>query len=96
MLNQLMLDNFKAWKKENKISFPIDTVPGKYISVPPILKQTPDIMNVLRQRWGVRSLPWTILTDKKQNIKATGLNIFRVNTLIHEDSHLPLRRTPAR
>jgi len=89
-------DNFKAWKKENKIPFPIDTVPGKYISVPPILKQTPDIMNVLRQRWGVRSLPWTILTDKKQNIKATGLNIPRVFTLIHEDSHLPLRRIPAR
>jgi hypothetical protein len=84
-----------AWKKENKISFPIYILPGQpgwdgKNSL--ILKQTPKIMNTLKQQWGVRSIPWTILTDENQKILATGLNIQRISSMVYEEE----RRSPLR
>lgn len=85
-----------AWKKENKISFPIYILPGQSEwdgkNNPLILKQTPKIMNTLRQEWGVRSIPWTILTDENQKILATGLNIHRISTMVYEEE----QRSPLR
>jgi protocatechuate 3,4-dioxygenase beta subunit len=91
--------DFAAWKKENKISFPIYILPGQSgrggKNNPLILKQTPKIMNTLRQEWGVRSIPWTILTDENQKILATGLNIHRISTMIYEEEQRsPLRNNP--
>ena len=88
-----------AWKKENKISFPIYILPGQSgwdgKNNLLILKQTPKIMNTLRQEWGVRSLPWTILTDENQKILATGLNIPRILHMVYEEERLsPLRNNP--
>jgi hypothetical protein len=88
-----------AWKKENKISFPIYILPGQSgwdsKNNLLILKQTPKIMNTLRQEWGVRSLPWTILTDENQKILATGLNIPRILQMVYEEERLsPLRNNP--
>ena len=88
-----------AWKKENKISFPIYILPGQSgwddKNNLLILKQTPKIMNTLRKQWGVRSLPWTILTDENQKILATGLNIPRILHMVYEEGRLsPLRNNP--
>ncbi len=88
-----------AWKKGNKISFPIYILPGQSgwdsKNNLLILKQTPKIMNTLRQEWGVRSLPWTILTDENQKILATGLNIPRILHMVYEEERLsPLRNNP--
>ncbi len=88
-----------AWKKENKISFPIYILPGQSgrddKNNPLILKQTPKIMNTLKQQWGVRSIPWTILTDENQKILATGLNIQRISAMVYEEERRsPLRNNP--
>jgi hypothetical protein len=89
-----------AWKKENKISFPVYILPGQMAwdskNNPLILKQNPEIMNTLRREWGVRSIPWTILTDENQKILATGLNIHRILHMVYEeeqrspDKNMPL------
>jgi hypothetical protein len=94
-------DDLKAWKKENKISFPIHVLPGhsgwEDIDYAPILKQTPENKKTLRQQWGIRSLPWTILADENQKIMATGMNIQHVLSLVHEERRLsPLRNNPRR
>ena len=85
-----------AWKKENKISFPIYILPGQSGRNDKnnllILKQAPKIMNTLRQQWGVRSLPWTILTDENQKILATGLNIPRILHMVYEEEPRSPRR----
>jgi hypothetical protein len=82
-------EDFAAWKKENRISFPVYILPGQSNwdakNNPLILKQNPEIMNMLRREWGVRSIPWTILTDENQKIVATGLNIWRILTLLYEE-----------
>ena len=84
--------DFAAWKKENKISFPVYILPGQPElngkNNPLILKQAPEIMNTLRREWGLRSLPWTILTDENHRILAAGLNIPRVLTKIYEEGWL--------
>ena len=94
-------DDLKAWKEENKISFPIHILPGQSgwedRTSAPILKQTPDSTNSFRQKWGIRSLPWTILADENQTIMATGLNIQRILTLVYDDKRVsPLGNNPRR
>ncbi len=78
-------DELRQWKKQNKIPFPIDVLPGHGGQARiPLLQQSSGIMSTLRQQWGVRSLPWTILTDEHQQIVATGVNIGRVWALVYE------------
>jgi hypothetical protein len=49
------------WIKENKITFPVGIIVGQE-------KQ-------IRFNWGVKSLPWLILTDKQQKITSEGFGI---------------------
>jgi len=80
---------FNAWKKDNKIRLPVAVPPGdawwndkkKLINL-----QSPDNrQDVLSQKWGVRSLPWMILTDENQNIMATGFEYGRILQLVPEN-----------
>ena len=78
-------DELRQWKEQNKISLPIDVLPGHGAQAPiPLRQQSSGIMSTLRQEWGVRSLPWTMLTDEHQQIAATGVNIGRVLSLVDE------------
>jgi len=49
------------WIKENNISFPVGTIEGD--------------SEKTRFAWGVKSLPWLILTDKKHTVVAEGFGI---------------------
>ena len=49
------------WKKENNISFPVGMIEGD--------------SEKTRSEWGVKSLPWLILTDKKHVVVAEGFSI---------------------
>jgi len=83
-------DELRQWKRQNKISLPIDVLPGHGVQAGiPLLQQSSGIMSTLRQQWGVRSLPWAILTDEHQQIVATGVNIGRVLMLVQEQSRDP-------
>ncbi|MBW7990640.1 MAG: hypothetical protein FVQ84_11585 [Planctomycetes bacterium] len=91
--------DFAEWKKENRISFPVYILPGQPgrdgKNNPIISKQAPKIMNTLRREWGLRSLPWTILTDENQKILATGLNIHRISSMVYEEERQsPVRNKP--
>lgn len=82
-------DELRQWKRQNKISFPIDVLPGHGVQAGIPLQQSAGIMSALRQQWGVRSLPWAILADEHQQIVATGVNIGRVLALVHEQGAAP-------
>lgn len=91
-------DDLAKWKRQNKIHFPIYVLPGRgHSGRIPLLKQTPDVTQSLQQDWGVKSLPWTLLTDEQQRIVASGVNIGRVLSLIHEQQGpSPLRNDAKR
>jgi len=83
-------DRFNAWKKDNKIRIPIAVLPGdawwkdkkKLLNLNP-----PDNRSgTLAEKWGVRSLPWMILTDENQNIMATGFEYSRILQLLPEQN----------
>lgn len=83
-------DELRQWKERNEISFPIDVLPGHGVQARnPLLQQSSGVLSTLRQPWGVRSLPWVILTDEHQQIVATGVNIGRVLTLVQEQGRVP-------
>jgi len=52
---------FDEWIKENNIPFPVGMIEGD--------------SDKIRFAWGVRSLPWLILADKKHVVTADGFNI---------------------
>jgi hypothetical protein len=80
----------QQWKRQNKISFPIAVLPGHEGQTRiPLLQQSSGITSTLSQQWGVRSLPWTILADENHQIVATGVNITRVLSLVHEQGRPP-------
>ncbi len=88
-----------AWKKENKISFPVYLLPGQSEwdgkNNPLVSKPAPSIMNTLRREWGVRSIPWTILTDENQKVLATGLNVSSILNMLYQKGWLsPHRNIP--
>ncbi len=58
------------WIKENDISFPVGMIRSNEEKV--------------RKAWGVKSLPWLILTDKKQAIRAEGFSITELDQKIGE------------
>jgi len=82
-------DELRQWKRQNKISLPIDVLPGHGVQARIPLQQSSAIMSTLRQQWGVRSFPWVILTDEHQRIVATGVDIVRVLMLVQEQSRDP-------
>lgn len=88
-----------AWKKENRISFPVYVLPGQSNwdgkNNPLVLKQNPEIMKTLRREWGVRSIPWTILTDENRKILATGLNVSSILNMLYQKGWVsPVRNKP--
>jgi len=54
-------NTLNEWEKKNNIAFPVGMIQGDE-------EQT-------RFAWGVKSLPWLILTDKKHIVKAEGFSI---------------------
>ncbi|MDI6448645.1 carboxypeptidase regulatory-like domain-containing protein [Anaerobaca lacustris] len=83
-------DELRQWKRQNKITLPIDVLPGHGVPAGiPLLQESSGIMSALRQPWGVRSLPWVVLTDEHQQIVATGVNVGRVLTLVQEQGRAP-------
>lgn len=56
------------WIKESDIAFPVGAVQGD--------------VEKTRFAWGVRSLPWLILTDRKHTIRAAGFGINELNEKI--------------
>jgi peroxiredoxin len=57
-------EKLNDWIKKNNIPFPIGMVQGDEEKI--------------RFTWGVRSLPWLILTDKKHIVRAEGFSIFEL------------------
>ena len=58
------------WVKKNNIPFPVGMVESD--------------AEKARFAWGVRSLPWLILTDSKHIIQATGFRVNELNEKIGE------------
>jgi hypothetical protein len=58
------------WMKKYKISFPIGIIEGDEEKT--------------RFTWGVRSLPWLILTDKKHDVRAEGFSLTELDEKISE------------
>jgi protocatechuate 3,4-dioxygenase beta subunit len=85
----------RDWKRDNKVRIPIEVLPGdkwwrenKKLSP---LTNTERSRSLLKRRWGVRSLPWTLLADENGKIVATGFEIHRVYTLVPENKKSPMR-----
>ncbi len=57
------------WIKENQIDFPVGMIKGDSSTEFVTVEET------LHLTWGVQSLPWLILTDKKHVVVAEGFNI---------------------
>ena len=87
-------EEFNAWKKDNKIRLPIASLPGdiwwKGRKELVDLNRPDDRLGILAEKWGVRSLPWMILTDENQTIMATGFEYARILQLV------PEKKTPIR
>lgn len=63
------------WVKENDIGFPVG-----------MIKDDPE---KTRFAWGVKSLPWLILTDTKHIVTAEGFSLDELNEKIRDDSEEP-------
>jgi len=61
-------DALKEWVKENSIPFPVGTIQGD--------------VEKNRVAWGIRSLPWLILTDTEHIVRADGFGINELNEKI--------------
>ncbi len=83
-------DELRRWKEQNEISLSMEVLPGHGVQAGiPLRQDSSGILSTLRQRWGVRSLPWVILTDEHQQIVASGVNIGRVLALLQEQGNAP-------
>lgn len=63
-------DALKEWVKEKSIPFPVGTIQGD--------------VEKNRVAWGVRSLPWLILTDKEHIVRAEGFALEELGERIKE------------
>jgi hypothetical protein len=61
------------WIKKNNIPFSIGMIRGDE--------------DKIRFNWGVRSLPWLIMTDKKHTVTAEGFNITELDDKLNGNSH---------
>ncbi|MBN2180790.1 MAG: redoxin domain-containing protein [Sedimentisphaerales bacterium] len=59
--SEIEQEKLDEWIKENNISFPVGMIPEN--------------IDTLKSRWGVKSLPWLILTDKEHIVIDEGFNI---------------------
>jgi len=67
-------NKFDEWAKENNIQFPVGMIEADEEKT--------------RFTWGVKSLPWLILTDKKHIVQAEGFAIAELDERIEEASEL--------
>jgi hypothetical protein len=58
-------NNLDAWLKKNDIRFPVGMIQGEEEKV--------------RFNWGVKSLPWLILTDRGHIVRAEGFALHELN-----------------
>jgi len=65
-----------GWVKANNIPFPVGMIRGDE-------KKT-------RFNWGVKSLPWLILTDSKHIVRAAGFGLDNLDTMIEEMNNVAL------
>jgi hypothetical protein len=63
----------KEWAENNNIPFPVGMIKGDEEKI--------------RFSWGVRSLPWLILTDKKHIVTAEGLSLAELDEKLAGKSH---------
>lgn len=54
-------DTLNKWVKENSVSLPVGMIKGD--------------TEKIQFAWGVKSLPWLILTDAEQTVRAEGLSL---------------------
>ena len=66
-------DMLNDWIKKNNIPFPVGMVQGDEEEI--------------RFTWGVRSLPWLILTDKKHIVTAEGFNMSELDEKLNSNPH---------
>ncbi|MHC4324836.1 MAG: redoxin domain-containing protein, partial [Planctomycetota bacterium] len=64
------------WIDENKITFPVGIIAGQEKQV--------------HFDWGVKSLPWLILTDRQHNVIAEGFGLNNLDTIIEEINNVAL------
>ena len=63
----------RKWLKENKISLPAGRV-----------SENPKDAQQQRKAWGVRALPWLILTDKRHIVRAEGFGLAELDERLKE------------
>jgi hypothetical protein len=66
-------DKLNDWIKKNNINFPVGMVQGDEEKT--------------HFTWGVRSLPWLILTDKKHTVIAEGFSVAELDDKLNSNSH---------
>ena len=62
------MKSFQDWFKEYNISFPTGTIDKNETQI--------------RFNWGVKALPWMILTDKEHIVKAEGFTVSEIGDKI--------------
>ena len=67
-------DKFNDWIKKNNIPFSVGMIQGDEEKI--------------RFIWGVRSLPWLILTDKKHTVAAEGFGLNELSQKITEKENV--------
>jgi protocatechuate 3,4-dioxygenase beta subunit len=68
--SQIESDTLQAWAKKNNLPFPVGTITGD--------------VETTRTAWGVKALPWLILTDRRHVVVAEGFGIDGLEDKIHE------------
>jgi hypothetical protein len=64
----------EAWLEKRKIALPVGRIR--------------DNVDEVRRQWGVKSLPWLILTDPKHVVTAEGFGLNELNDKINESANL--------
>ncbi|MBN2589392.1 MAG: hypothetical protein JXA96_05995, partial [Sedimentisphaerales bacterium] len=57
----------------------------KEISIPFQVRMIQEDLEKVRTEWGIKALPWMILTDKEHNVIAEGFSIDELNERIKEN-----------
>jgi hypothetical protein len=59
--SQIESDKLQAWAKDNNLPFPVGSITGN--------------IETIRTAWGVKALPWLILTDRNHIVTAEGFGL---------------------
>ena len=63
-------DDFKAWKQEAALAFPVGSMKGD--------------TEKARAAWGANALPWLILTDKEHRVTAEGFSLEELDAKLND------------